>query len=68
LLSRLLLLGLNRLLRLRLNGLLLLRLNRLLLLARGTTLCQLPDGEMTSKALVSGTTNVDHLQFRDRRV
>jgi hypothetical protein len=83
-LTRLLLLGLNRLLRLWLNGLLLLWLNRLLLLrlnrllqlwlnrllllARGIVGCQLPDGETTSSALVSGMMNVNHLQFRDRRL
>jgi hypothetical protein len=30
-------------------------------LARGTSGCQLPDGKMTSSALVSGTANVNHL-------
>jgi hypothetical protein len=67
-LSRLPRLWLNRLLLLRLNMLFLLRLNRLLLLAWGTAGCQLPNGETTSSALASGTTNANHLQFRDRRV
>jgi hypothetical protein len=75
-LSRLLLLGLRRLPRLWLNRLLLLwlnrlrllRLNGLLLLAWGTTGCEPLDGETTSSALVSGTTNANHLQFSDRRV
>jgi hypothetical protein len=66
-LSQLLLLWLRRLL-LRLNRLLLLWLNILLLLMGGTARCQLPNGEMTSSALVSGTVNVNNLQFRDRRV
>jgi hypothetical protein len=61
LLSKLLLPWLNRLL-------LLLWFIRLLLLARCTTGCQLPDGETTSSALASDTVDVDHLQFRDRRV
>jgi hypothetical protein len=64
----LLLLWLSKLLLLRLNRLQLLGLSRLLLLAQGTVGCQLPDGEATSKALVSGTTDVNHLQFRSRRV
>jgi hypothetical protein len=67
-LSRLLLLWLNRLLLLWLNRFLLWWLNRLLLLMRGTTGCQLPDGKMISSALASGIVNVNHLQFRDRRV
>jgi hypothetical protein len=67
-LSRLLLLRLNMLQLLRLNRLQLLRLRSLLLLAWGTTRCQLPDGEVTLGALVSGTTDVNHLQFRSRRV
>jgi hypothetical protein len=66
--SRLLLLWLNRLLLLWLNMLHLLWLNRLLLLTRGTMGCQMPDDKMISSALVSGTMNVNHVQFRDRRV
>jgi hypothetical protein len=34
----------------------------------GTTGCQLPHAKTTSSALVSGIVNVNHLQFRDRRV
>jgi hypothetical protein len=34
----------------------------------GTMRCQLPDGEMTFGALASGMTDVNHLQFRNRRV
>jgi hypothetical protein len=30
--------------------------------------CQLPDGEMSSNALASGTVDVNHLQFGDRRL
>jgi hypothetical protein len=60
-LSRLLLLRLNRLQLLWLSRLLLLRLNSLLLLAWGTAGCQLPDSKATSDALVSGTTDVNHL-------
>jgi hypothetical protein len=70
-LSRLLLLlWLSRfLLLLWLSGLqLLLWLSSLLWLARGTSGWQLPDGKMTSSALMSGTTNVNHLQFGNRRV
>jgi hypothetical protein len=63
-----LLLWLRRLLLLGLDKLRLLLLNRPLLMAWGTTGCQLPDGEMTSSALAGGSTNVNHLQFRDRRV
>jgi hypothetical protein len=63
-----LLLWLNGLQLLWLSRLLLLRLKSLLLLARGTTGCQLPNGEMTPGTLMSGTTDVDHLQFRSRRV
>jgi hypothetical protein len=51
-----------------LDKLRLLRLNKLLLPAWGTTGCQLLDGKTTSSALASGTTNANHLQFRDRRV
>jgi hypothetical protein len=64
----LLLLWLSRLLLLWLNRLQLLRLNRLLLLAWGTAGCQLPDRKVTSGALVSGMMNLNHLQFRSRRV
>jgi hypothetical protein len=34
----------------------------------GTTGCQLLDGEVTSGALTSSMTNVNDLQFRNRRV
>jgi hypothetical protein len=64
----LLMLWLSRLPLLRLNRLQLLRLNSLLQLVQGTTGCQLPDGEMTFGALVSYTMDVNHLQFRSRRV
>jgi hypothetical protein len=64
----LLLLWLSRHLLLQLNRLQLLWLNSLLLLAWGTAGCQLPDGEATSSAIVSGTMDVNHLQFRSRRV
>jgi hypothetical protein len=57
----LLLLWLSRLFLLQLNRLQLLRLNRLLLLAQGTSGCQLPDGKVTSSALASGMTKVNHL-------
>jgi hypothetical protein len=67
-LTRLQLVRLNRLQLLWLNRLQLLWLNSLLLLARGTGGCQLPDGEMTYGALASGTMDVNHLQFRSRRV
>jgi hypothetical protein len=67
-LSQLLLLRLSRLVLLGLNKLRLLRLNKVLLLVQGTAGCQLPNGKMTSSALVSGTMNVNLLQFRDRRV
>jgi hypothetical protein len=64
----LLLLGLSRLILLWFNRLHLLRLSRLLLPAWGTIGDQLPDGEATSGALESGTMDVNHLQFRSRRV
>jgi hypothetical protein len=67
-LSRLLLLWLSRVLLRWLHRLQQLWLNRLLLLARGTAGCQLLDSEMTSSAHVSGMTDVNHLQFRIRRV
>jgi hypothetical protein len=65
-LRKLLLLWLSRLLLLGLNSLL--RLNSLLQLAQDIVGCQLPDSKMTSNALVSGMTDVNHPQFRDRRV
>jgi hypothetical protein len=34
----------------------------------GTVGCQLPDGEATFDSLMSGTMNVNHLQFRIIRV
>jgi hypothetical protein len=67
-LSQLLLLRLSRLLLLQLNRLLLLRLTRLRLLAQGVVGCQLPDGDMTCSALVTGTVDVNLPKFRDRRV
>jgi hypothetical protein len=38
------------------------------LVGLGTTGCQLPDDEVTSGALASSMTNVNDLQFRNRRV
>jgi hypothetical protein len=48
--------------------LLLLWLSRLLLLAWGTAGCLLLDGEATPGGLASGMMDVNHLQFRSRRV
>jgi hypothetical protein len=67
-LSQPLLLWLKSLLLLRLDKLGLLCLNRLLLLVQGTVGCQLPNGKTNFSAFASGMTNVNHLQFRDRRV
>jgi hypothetical protein len=64
----LLLLWLSRLLLRWLNRLQLMWLNSLLQLARDTVGCQLPDGEVTSSTLVNSMMNVNHLQFRSRRV
>jgi hypothetical protein len=57
----LLLLWLSRLLLLWLSKLQLLWLNNLLLLAWATARCQLPDGDTTSSALMSGMRYVNHL-------
>jgi hypothetical protein len=57
----LLLLWLNRLLLVWLHRHQLLRLSRLLLLAWGTARCKLPNDEMTSGALTSSMTDVNHL-------
>jgi hypothetical protein len=38
------------------------------LVGGGTTGCQLPNSEMTSSALGSNMTDVNHLQFRNRNV
>jgi hypothetical protein len=59
--NKLFLLWLHKLLQLWLHRLQLSRLNMLLLLSRGTMGCQLPDSEMTSSALTSGTMDVNHL-------
>jgi hypothetical protein len=57
----LLLLWLNRLLLVWLHRHQLLRLSRLLLLVWGTARCKLPNDEMTSGALTSSMTDVNHL-------
>jgi hypothetical protein len=62
-LSQLLLLWLRRLFLLGLDKLRLQWLNRLLLLAWGTSGWQLPDGKTNSNSLMSGTADVNHLQF-----